>query len=367
MCSPAAPNLAARFPFAYTRTPLQFAEIDTVVHDALGVRCSAAVARVEVGGRVRYERAFGRTRDDGPAAAIAVDTRFDLASLTKVFVAAVALDDAARGTVALDAPLAKDGVPEWRDTDHDPITLRRILAHDAGFKSGADYRTLLDRDVEEFALTEPLAAPCAERVIYSDLGFIALGAILARRHRRSLASLVAERLRSWGATSTAYLPSGRERDRIPATETDAWRGSVQGTVHDEKAHLLGGVAGHAGLFGSARDVALLGEWFLSAQRGRATPIDPGVAREAVREAAYDPVLRRGLGWALKTNDENSCGPLMSRETFGHTGFTGTSLWVDPERDLSVTVLTNAVHHGRHDIRALRSAIADAAVRVVDAA
>jgi serine-type D-Ala-D-Ala carboxypeptidase len=322
------------------------------------------VVRIEQGGRLRYERAFGRTRDRGDALPCYADTRFDLASITKVFVATVALEQVARGVLPLDAPFG-DLVPEWRATPHEPITLRQILAHDAGFKSGADYRTLLGKDVEAFALTEPLASPPGEKVIYSDLGFIALGAIVARAARAPLAVVVAEALRGWGASSTAYLPHGRERARIPATETEAWRGAVQADVHDEKAFLLGGVAGHAGLFGSARDVALLGEWYLAPLRGRATPLDRALAREAVREQAWDPVLRRGLGWALKTNDQNSCGALMSPATFGHTGFTGTSIWVDPERDLNVVLLTNAVHHGRTDIRAIRAAVADAAVTALD--
>jgi CubicO group peptidase (beta-lactamase class C family) len=322
--------------------------------------------RIEHRGHVRYERAFGRTRDDGPALPCFVDTRFDLASLTKVFVAAVALGQVARGALALDEPLASV-VPEWRGTDRAAITLRRILAHDAGFKSGADYRTLLDQDVEAFALAEPPAAAPGERMIYSDLGFIALGTIVARVAGRSLAAVVEAQLREWGAGSTGYLPRGRERVTIPATETDAWRGSVQGDVHDEKAYLMGGVAGHAGLFGTARDVALLGEWHLAALHGRPTPLDRELARAAVSEQVWDPVLRRGLGWALKANDDNSCGALMSRETFGHTGFTGTSIWVDPSRDLSIVLLTNNVHHGRTDLRDVRMPVADAAVRAVDAA
>ena len=321
--------------------------------------------RVEHRGRLRYERAYGRTRDDGPSAAIYADTRFDLASITKVFAATVALAAVARGELQLDAPLTAI-VPEWRDTAHAPITLRHILAHDAGFKSGADYRTLLDKNVETFALTEPLAAPAGERVIYSDLGYIALGTILTRAARHgSLATVVHDTLHAWGATSIAYTPRGRERTSIPATETDAWRGSVQGYVHDEKAYLMGGVAGHAGLFGNARVVALLGEWYLAALHGRPTPLDRTLAREATREQVYDPTLRRGLGWALKTNDENSCGALMSPSTFGHTGFTGTSIWVDPDRDLSVVLLTNNVHHGRTDLREVRAAVADAAVTEID--
>ena len=322
--------------------------------------------RIEHGGRVRYERAFGRTRDDGPALPCFVDTRFDVASITKVFVATIALDRVARGDLALDAPLT-DIVPEWRGTGHAAITLRRILAHDAGFKSGADYRTLLGKDVEAFALTEPLASAPGEQMIYSDLGFIALGAIVARTARRSLAAVVRDRLSAWGARSTAYLPLAAERETIPATETDAWRGSVQGDVHDEKAYLMGGVAGHAGLFATARDVALLGEWHLAALHARPTPLDRGMAREAVREHVWDPVLRRGLGWALKANDDNSCGALMSNATFGHTGFTGTSIWVDPVRDLNVVLLTNNVHHGRTDLRDVRIPVADAAVRAIEAA
>jgi serine-type D-Ala-D-Ala carboxypeptidase len=340
-----------------------FAPLEQVVRAELGSRYSAAVVRVEQHGRLRCERAFGTLRADG-GGACTVDTRFDLASITKVFVASVALAEVARGALALDAPLLAL-IPEWRGTAHAPIALRDVLAHDAGFRSGADYRTLLDRDVEAFALGEPLAAAPRERVIYSDLGFIALGVVLARAHRRSLAALVRERLETWGASATAYVPRGTERGSIPATESDAWRGSVQGTVHDEKAHLLGGVAGHAGLFGTARDVALLGEWYLAALRGRPTPIDAELAREAVREQVYDPVLRRGLGWALKTNDENSCGPLMSAESFGHTGFTGTSIWCDPERDASVVLLTNAVHYGRSDIRPIRTAVAEAALDALD--
>ncbi len=177
---------------------------------------------------------------------------------------------------------------------------------------------------------------------------------------------MARTLRRLGAHATAFRPPGRERASIPATETDAWRGSVQGEVHDEKASLAGGVAGHAGLFGDARDVALLAEWYLGALNGRATPLDRGLAREAVREQARDPVLRRGLGWALKTSDDNSCGALMARASFGHTGFTGTSVWADPERDCSVVLLTNAVHHGRVDLRPIRAAVADAAVRALGA-
>lgn len=331
--------------------------LDALARAGLGVRYSAIVVRVERAGRPVYERAYGTERADG-GTPIAVDTRFDLASITKVFVSTVALAFVARGDLALDAPLA-DLVPEWRATAHAPITLRDILAHRAGFRSGADYRTLLAENVVAFALRHPLVAAPRERVVYTDLGFIALGAVLERCAGRPLARVVADELRALGAPRTTYL-TRRPRETIPATEHDAWRGLVQAAVHDEKAHLAGGVAGHAGLFGDARDVARLAEWYLAPQAGRNSPLPRELAAEAVREVAYDPVLRRGLGWALKTSDENSCGAALSGESFGHTGFTGTCLWADPRRDLTIVILTNAVHFGRRDLRDVRAVLCDAA-------
>jgi CubicO group peptidase (beta-lactamase class C family) len=328
---------------------------DGALRAAIGTRASAAVVRVEHRGAVVFERAYGTTLHEG-GERVYVDTRFDLASLTKPIVTTVALALVARGDVSLDGSLL-DLVPEWRNTDHAAITLRQILAHNAGFQSGADYRSILGERVEEFALTRPLAASAGERVIYSDLGFIALGTIVERAAGASLASVVRGVLAPLNVPSLSYLPSARERRFIPATENDAWRGLVQGSVHDEKAHLMGGVAGHAGIFGNARDAARIADWYLR---------NNGLAREALREQAFDPIARRGLGWVLKTSDENSCGAKMGPNTFGHTGFTGTCVWSDPDRDLTVVLLTNTVHYGRHDTRDLRAAICDAAVDFVEA-
>lgn len=321
--------------------------LDELLQGYLRTRYSAAVVRVERGGRLVYERAAGTLRDDG-GGSVYVDTRFDLASITKVFVSTVALALVARGTLALDEPL------------HGAVTLRMILAHTGGFRSGADYRTLFGEHIESFALGEPPVAAPGERVVYSDLGFLALGAIVAQRAGVPLESLIEGELRALGSEGVTFARHARG-SAIPATERDAWRGLVQGRVHDEKAALAGGAAGHAGLFGDAREVARLGEWYLGPRFGRPSPLPAALALEATREAAPDPVLRRGLGWALKTSDENSCGALMSAETFGHTGFTGTCIWVDPLRDLNVVVLTNAVHYGRHDLRDVRAALCDAAV------
>lgn len=336
-----------------------------ILRAACGERFTAAVLRVEACGRLVAEEAFGTMRSDVASVSTDVTTRFDLASLTKPFVATAVLQACAADEGTLDAPLT--GVfPEWKGRPHAAITLRMLLAHTGGLQSGADYRELLDDDVERFALVRDLVAAPGERVIYSDLGFIVLGAFLARRAGISL-QLVMDRLcETVGARGAAFRPHERERAHIPATECDGWRGRVQGAVHDEKAHLMGGVAGHAGLFGTAFDVARLTDAFLGPLCGRApTAIGLRQARLAVEQHGADAVLRRGLGWALKTSDENSCGRWMSRGTFGHTGFTGTSVWADPQRDLSIVLLTNALYFGRRDLRDVRAAVCEAVVEEVD--
>lgn len=333
---------------------------DAVLAPAAGTLFTAAVARVERGGELVCERAYGVTRADDPVP-VYVDTRFDLASLTKLFVSTIALRMAAADLWDLDGP---PGVFDaWRTGPKAAITARMLLAHTSGMHSGADYRTLFDRNVLAFALERELAAAPGERVLYSDLGMIALGAAIERMEGRSLAASVAAH---FGRPTLRFDVGARERRGIPATEEDGWRGRVQGVVHDEKAYLMGGASGHAGLFGTASDVAALAEAYLAPHAGRrSTLLADALALEAVREAAFDPVLRRGLGWALKTSDENSCGRRFSPASFGHTGFTGTCVWADPARDVQAVLLTNTVYFGRSDSRPLRAAFYDAVIETLD--
>ncbi|MFN2527104.1 MAG: serine hydrolase domain-containing protein [Candidatus Baltobacteraceae bacterium] len=316
---------------------------------ACGKIFTGAVARVEHQGRLMYESAYGSTRDDFPAQPVYRDTLFDLASITKIFIATRALELVQRGVLELDGLLV-EWFAEWANSDHAPVTLRMLLAHTSGMNSGADYRQLLASNVVGFALGRDLVQAPGESVIYSDLGFIALGALLERIEGAALQQIL-----------PGYLPRSRQRPAIPATEDDGWRGRVQGFVHDEKAFLMGGAAGHAGIFGTAADVAALGERYLGALRGRQSTLDPELVRAATSQQAEDAVLRRGLGWALKTSDENSCGRWFSKNSFGHTGFVGTCIWVDPERDLNAVLLTNSVYYGRNDTRDLRAAFYEAVV------
>jgi CubicO group peptidase (beta-lactamase class C family) len=319
-----------------------FPRVAEVLESACGIEFTAGVARIEHRGRPVFERAYGMTRDDALAKPVYCDTRFDLASLTKLFVATLALQLVANETLALDESLSRV-LPEWKNGDRAAITLRMLLAHNSGMDSGADYRAILDQNVERFALNSELLARPGERVIYSDLGFIVLGVVIERVGGLSLSAFA----RRTFSGSLAFRPRLSERAAIPATEEDAWRGRVAGFVHDEKSYLMGGVAGHAGLFGTAADVAALTESYLAPlSRGRNGALPLNLIREATQEQAGDPVLRRGLGWALKTSNDNSCGRWMDRSSFGHTGFVGTCVWADPVRDLQGVLLTNAVYFGR---------------------
>ena len=336
-----------------------FQHVDALLQHAIGSWATAIVARVERGGKLLFERAYGLTREAGSV--VYVDTPFDLASLTKLFISTFALQLVAENRLQLDEPLTA-WMAEWKGRPHSAITARMLLAHTSGMNSGADYRTLFDRNVEHFALTRDLLASPGKRVIYSDLGMIALGALIARVEQKSLPSIAAARVARPSLTySVADVRS------VPATEEDEWRGGrVQGRVHDEKAALMNGVSGHAGLFGTASDVAWLTRQYLDAVAGRPQTLLPqNLGRLAVEEAAYDPILRRGLGWALKTNDDNSCGKLFSSRSFGHTGFTGTCVWADPQRDLQAVLLTNSVYFGRRDSRPLRAAFYEGVVEALE--
>jgi CubicO group peptidase (beta-lactamase class C family) len=336
--------------------------VHQILEEACGTQFTAAVARIEHRGRVIFERAYGVTRADDLGRPVFADTRFDLASLTKLFIATLALQFVAQRRLELDGSLAAF-LPEWRDYPQSKVTLRMLLAHTSGMNSGADYRTIANENVTAFALRSSFVAAPGERVIYSDLGFIALGAVLERASGRSLAALVADPR----FPSLTFRPRKPQRLQIPATEEDGWRGRVQGFVHDEKAYLMGGVAGHAGLFGTAADVAALTESYLGPLHARERALLPGkLVREAIGEQAGDPILRRGLGWALKTSDGNSCGRKMSGSSFGHTGFVGTCVWADSVRDLQGVLLTNAVYFGRdEDMRDLRAAFYEAMVDAVE--
>lgn len=304
-----------------------------------------------------------------PSPAPGVSTLWDLASLTKVIglTSAMMLLVESR-SIDLDAPVERY-VPEFRGRWKELVTVRHLLAHSSGLPSWRPLYKEADSPAGALALAiaTPLDTMPGVQMVYSDLGVIILGEIVSRVAGQPLDSFLRERVfAALGMSETMYRPDDSLMDRIAPTEVDPWRQRhLRGEVHDENAFALGGVSGHAGLFSSARDLVRVARMYLN-----------GGTLDGVRFVSPSTIAQfttiqdstlshRALGWE-KPNGSNSAGHLMSRSAFGHTGFTGTSIWVDPERNLFVLLLTNRVNPTREHrgITAVRVAVADAAIGAV---
>ena len=329
-------------------------------------------------GAVVLERAAGRLTYDEGSPAVTPSTIYDLASLTKVIATTpLIMRRVEAGVLDLDATAASY-LSELEGSPVGDATLRDLLAHSSGLPCCTElFRDIgegLDRDeartryLEHIAGTQ-LEVGRRERAIYSDLGVLLLGEILERSSGRGLDDLVqAEVLDPLGLADTGYLPPEELRERIAPTEFDSWRGRLpHGEVHDENTLALGGIAPHAGLFGIAREVAAFGQAILNGGvYGGQRLANAETIALFTRRAELVPGSSRALGWDTPSQP-SSAGRYFSARSFGHTGFTGTSLWIDPELNLIVVLLTNRVHPTRDNIaiRALRPAIHDAVVLAID--
>ncbi|MFC7549015.1 serine hydrolase [Plantactinospora sp. GCM10030261] len=282
------------------------------------------------------------------------DTIFDLASVSKLFTTIVAMQQVERGRVDLDAPVARY-VPEFAAGGKSGVTVRMLLTHTSGLPAFTPLWSSYPTPAERFAaaLSTPVTAEPGTRYVYSDLGLISLGVLVERVTGRPLADLVRDGVTApLGMVDTGYNPAPELRSRIAATEYQpyAGRGMVWGEVHDENAWSLGGVAGHAGVFSTAPDLARLCQALLNggAYGGRRILRESTVRAMLVNynaplEAAY-PESDRGLGFEL--NKHWYMMGLSSPVTFGHTGFTGTSIVIDPLSRSFVILLSNRVHPDR---------------------
>src|SRR3954471_15103500 len=324
-------------------------------------------AVVEVGDSTRplWSESLGHLTFGADAPAVAADTIFDLASLTKVLATAPLLMRAVdQGVVGLDDPVG-DHIPEWRGADRATVTVRDLLSHASGLPAHRPYyKALATLDQATFTraiAAEPLDYEPRSRSIYSDLGFMLLGFILNRDGAlvNKFDSLKAEIA---PADDLQFHPPGAWLKRTAPTEIDWWRGRLlRGEVHDENTFALGGAAGHAGLFGTAAAVGTVARHLLQVASGRSGAFSP-VTLAAFTSRRADVPGSRALAWDTML-PTSSCGALMSPRAFGHTGFTGTSLWIDPEKDLYLALLTNRVHPTRDGsgIQELRRTVADAVV------
>jgi CubicO group peptidase (beta-lactamase class C family) len=311
---------------------------------AAGLR-GAEPLLLHVAGDAQHDHAARRPMTAG--------TVFDLASLTKVVATMPCLLHlACRGEVGLDEP-ARRYLPAFAGPGKDEVTVRHLLAHTSGLPGERRYYRYLTHAAElrAAALAEPLVTSPGTAVCYSDVGFIVLGELAAAVAGCGLDELVREVVRApLGMAATRYLPPAGWAGRIAATEIVGGSAKV-GVVHDENAEALGGVAGHAGLFGTAADLGV----FAAAWAGDGSA-PAGLRAEALRCQTDGLGGRRGLGWGLRHDTWDNMGDGWPGSGAGHTGFTGTSLSVDPHTGLWAVLLTNAVHFGRgpgHSVVALR--------------
>jgi serine-type D-Ala-D-Ala carboxypeptidase len=309
-------------------------------------------------------------------------TVYDLASLTKVVGLTTGLMLAVNeGKIELDAPVQRY-VPAFAGAEKEKVTVRQLLGHAGGLPA---WRPLFReassrRDAFALADTTPLEYPPGSRDVYSDLGAIVLTQILETVYHQRIDSLVEQRIFGpLGLTSLRYLPPPGWLPRIAPTEMDPWRGRVlRGEVHDENAAVMDGVSGHAGLFGSMEDLLGFAEWMLAQADGRSVgqsaswsesgstslPSDratvrPPVFRTFTTRQNLVPGSSRALGWDTPDSGSSS-GSLLSPHSVGHTGFTGTSIWIDFDRRVAIVLLSNRVHPTRNNPRwnPVRAGVAD---------
>ena len=310
---------------------------------------------------------------DEDAQSVNDSTVYDLASLTKVIgLTTAVMLLVADGAIDLDNPV-DSYLPAFAGPGKQAVTVRHLLTHTAGLEA---WRPLhLETETRAEAIDSIMAATLqsapGESYVYSDFGAITLGLIVEEVSGTTLDVFLVDRVFGpLGMEWTRYRPPPDWIDRITPTELDPWREQVvRGAVHDENAARLEGIAGHAGLFSIAPDLAKFAQWMLDAYHGRLPEeSEPFLPAELVQDfTGRQPGpagSTRALGWDTPSETGSSAGTMMSRgSSFGHTGFTGTSIWIDAEAELFVILLTNRVHPTRENraILGIRGQVADSVI------
>ncbi|HKO16039.1 MAG TPA: serine hydrolase domain-containing protein [Gemmatimonadaceae bacterium] len=296
-------------------------------------------------------------------------TLWDLASLTKVIGLTTAMMQLVeQGRISLDAPLQRY-IPEWTGPNKEKVTVRHLLTHTSGLPADRPYdRMTHDADsIAKLMFATPLDTLPGVRMVYSDIGAYMLGRLVERVTGQPLDRYLADHVfQPLRMTETMYNPPASLLARIAPTEFDSTRGGkLHGKVHDERAYYLGGVSAHAGLFSSGHDLARFARMYLNGGALQGTRI---VRPETITLFTTRQLQDRALGWQ-KPNGRNSAGHLMSEQAFGHTGFTGTSIWIDPTYDTFVILLSNRVDPTRKNMKIghVRVELADAVMSVIRSA
>jgi uncharacterized protein YbbC (DUF1343 family)/CubicO group peptidase (beta-lactamase class C family) len=332
-----------------------------------------AVLVVGQRGRLRYRRAFGDRAVEPRREAMTTDTIFDMASLTKVVATTTAvLRLVEAGKIRLGDPVVKY-IPEFKSDGKDKITVRQLLTHYSGLRPDVDFQTPWTgrQTALEMVWAEVPVAPPDEKFIYSDINFIVLGELVARVSGQPLDRLVRQEIfEPLGMHHTTFSPPAEWRLRIAPTEKinatwfrkktgeNYW---LRGEVHDPTAYRMGGVAGHAGLFSSADDLAIFAEMLLNLGEYRGVRVLSPMSVRAMTSPQSPPGKPdvRGYGWDIASGFSAPRGDLFPVGSYGHTGWTGTSIWIDPSTQTYVILLTNRVHpDGKGDATPLRAKLAN---------
>ena len=296
-------------------------------------------------------------------------TLWDLASLTKVIaLTSAVMHLSQQGKLDVEAPVQRY-LPEWRGPHKDRVRVKDLLTHSSGMPSWRPLYKETETRAEalRLVLSTPLDTTPGARMVYSDLGAILLGQIVERVSGVPLERYVTRHiLEPLGMRETMFRPSPELQPRIAPTEYDPWRQRhVRGEVHDENAFRLDGVSAHAGLFSTAADLTQIARMYLGGGMLNGTRVLDSATIVRFTKAENRAFSHRALGWET-ANGANSGGRHMSPRAFGHTGFTGTSIWIDPGRDVFVILLTNRVNPTRENrkIGGVRMALADAVMALV---
>ena len=367
-------------PAAVGMSAERLARMDQVIQASIEKKeLPGAVVLVARHGRIAWRKSYGSRAVEPQREAMTIDTIFDLASLTKIVATATSIMILVeQGKVRLSDPVIQF-IPEMKGGGRDAITIEQLLTHTAGFAPDFDLRERwsgYDEAIKRL-YREPLRNQPGARFVYSDINYIALGEVVHRMSGQTLDQFARENIFvPLGMRDTGFNPDARLQSRIAPTEKrrgqmnylgdsgenagpqgEQW---LRGQVHDPTSFRMNGVAGHAGLFSTANDLAIFCQMILNGgtYNGARILSPMGVATMTRPRAIAENGSARGLGWDIATSFSTNKGDLFPLGSFGHTGFTGTSMWIDPASDSFVIFLSNRVHpDGKGDVGPLRGRIA----------
>ena len=335
--------------------------VDAVIQKAISDgTIPGAVLIVGHDGRVIYRKAYGSRALEPRREAMTLDTIFDLASLTKVIVTTTAVMQLEeRGMVRLNDPVAKY-LPEFGQNGKEDITLRQLLTHYSGLEPDLDLKAVWEGKQTGYGMAfaeTPEDAP-GSRFSYSDINFLVLGALVERVSGETLDDYARRHIFvPLKMTHTRFLPPAAWSGKIAPTQYDENEHMLRGVVHDPTARRMGGVAGQAGLFSTGDDLAKFCQALLNGGAGILSPLS--VEKMTRPEQPPSAPVLRGFGWDIDSPFSSNRGDLLPVGSYGHTGFTGTSIWIDPTTKAYIILLTNAVHPRGGSAVALRSKVATA--------